>query len=302
MGTVKAMIRSLRLRTLPLSLSGVCLGLLLAAADYRISLSTAAFTMLTTIFLQILSNLSNELGDVLSGTDNGQRQGPAYGLNGGELSIGTMKMMIAVAVVACIAGGLVMLRSSFGTLFCMDSICLMLLGGAAIMAAMKYTLGRDPYGYRGLGDASVFLFFGIVAVLGSYFVATHTIGSWFLLLPAAAIGCFSVGVLNVNNIRDMKSDAATRSTVAIRLGEKGARIYQTVLIALGWILMTLYCVFRFQDPWHYLYFLSAPLFILHIKGIWSREGRALDPMLPLLVTGTFCFALLAGTGFVVFLF
>ena len=86
------MIRSLRLRTLPLSLSGVCLGLLLAAADYRISLSTAAFTMLTTIFLQILSNLSNELGDVLSGTDNGQRQGPAYGLNGGELSIGTMKM------------------------------------------------------------------------------------------------------------------------------------------------------------------------------------------------------------------
>ena len=184
------MIRSLRLRTLPLSLSGVCLGLLLAAADYRISLSTAAFTMLTTISLQILSNLSNELGDVLSGTDNRQRQGPAYGLNGGELSIGTMKMMIAVAVVACIAGGLVMLRSSFGTLFCMDSICLMLLGGAAIMAAMKYTLGRDPYGYRGLGDASVFLFFGIVAVLGSYFVATHTIGSWFLLLPAAALRRF----------------------------------------------------------------------------------------------------------------
>ena len=223
-------------------------------------------------------------------------------MNGGELSIGTMKMMIAVAVVACIAGGLVMLRSSFGTLFCMDSICLMLLGGAAIMAAMKYTLGRDPYGYRGLGDASVFLFFGIVAVLGSYFVATHTIGSWFLLLPAAAIGCFSVGVLNVNNIRDMKTDSATRSTVAIRLGEKGARIYQTILIAFGWILMTLYCVFRFQDPGHYLYFLSAPLFIIHIKGIWSREGRALDPMLPLLVTGTLCFALLAGVGFVVFLF
>ena len=170
------------------------------------------------------------------------------------------------------------------------------MGAGAIMGAMKYTLGRNPYGYRGLGDVYVFLFFGLVAVMGGYFVASHTL-FWRLLLPGAAVGCFSVGVLNVNNIRDMETDAANRVTVAIRLGERKAKIYQTILIVLGWILMLAYCQLRMFSWWHYLFVITLPLFILHLRGVWKRKGKHLDPMLPLLVMSTFLFCLLAGVGF-----
>ena len=294
-------IRSMRLRTLPLSLAGVLLGTLLAAADYRIRPLTVLFLVLTTVCLQILSNLSNELGDVLHGTDTDDRRGPKYSLNAGEMTIPQMKWLIGLAVVLCVGFGLAMIRTSFGSLFTMDGICLMMLGAAAISGAMKYTLGRNPYGYRGLGDLAVFVFFGLVAVLGAYFVTTHAVPAWPLFLPASAIGFFSVGVLNVNNIRDMKTDAATRTTVALQLGLHRARIYQTVLIVLGWACLTAYCLLRFFDPWHYLFFLTLPLFVKHLQGVWTREERALDPMLPLLVLSTFALALLMGFGFVVFL-
>ncbi len=301
MSKLASSLKSMRLRTLPLSLSGVCLGILLAAADFKVSAWAAVLILLTTVCLQILSNLSNELGDVLSGTDNAERVGPQYGLNSGELSVGDMKRLIALFVVLCIISGLAMIRVSFGTLFSMEAICLMMLGAAAIMAAMKYTLGRNPYGYRGLGDVFVFIFFGLTSVLGAYFVAAHTIPTGWLALPASAIGFFSVGVLNVNNIRDMKTDAATRVTVAMKLGGRRARIYQTLLIAAGWICMIAFCLVRFPDPWHYLFVLTLPLYIIHLKGVWSLDGRALDKMLPLLVMSTFLFALLGGFGFVAFL-
>ena len=177
----------------------------------------------------------------------------------------------------------------------------MMLGGAAIAGAMKYTLGRNPYGYRGLGDVFVFIFFGLVSVLGSYFVASHAVPHWFMLMPASAIGLFSIGVLNVNNIRDMKTDAANRVTVAMKLGPRRARIYQTVLIVLGWVLLLVYTFLRIFDPWHYLYLITLPLYVLHLRGVWTREDRALDPMLPLLVMSTFLLALLMGLGFTVFL-
>jgi 1,4-dihydroxy-2-naphthoate octaprenyltransferase len=299
---VTAAIKSMRLRTLPLSLAGVVLGILLATADYKVGVWTAVLIMLTTVCLQILSNLSNELGDVLHGTDTAERVGPQYGLNSGEMTVRDMKILIGIFVGACVVSGLAMIWISFGTLFSLESICLMLLGAAAILGAMKYTLGRNPYGYRGLGDLFVFIFFGIVSVLGAYFVAAHTLHSWYLLLPAASIGFFSVGVLNVNNIRDMETDAANRVTVAIRLGEKRAKIYQTALIALGWAAMIAYAALRFFDPWHWLFVVTLPLFILHLVGLWKRTGRALDPMLPLLVISTFLLALLSGLGFVVYLF
>lgn len=300
MGKTRSMIRSMRLRTLPLSLAGVCLGIMLAASDYKVSLLTAVLIMLTTVSLQILSNLSNELGDVLHGTDTADRQGPGYGLNSGELTVPQMKTMVGCAVVSCVVFGLLMIKSSFGAIFSLDGICMMMLGASAIMGAMKYTLGRNPYGYRGLGDLFVFIFFGIVAVMGAYFVAAHTM-SWWLLFPATAIGCFSIGVLNINNIRDMDTDRLTRTTVAIRLGGRNARIYQTVLIVLGWAAMFAFCAVRFFDPWHYLFVITLPLYVLHIRGTWQRDGRALDKMLPLLVMSTFALALLTGFGFLQFL-
>lgn len=292
----------MRLRTLPLSTGGVLLGTLLAVADWKVDVWTAVLIVLTTVCLQILSNLSNELGDVLRGTDTPDRQGPQYGLNGGGLTIPEMKRLIGVFVGLCMVSGTAMTWRAFGTLLELTPILLLVLGGAAIAGAMKYTLGHNPYGYRAKGDIYVFLFFGLVAVLGSYFVCTRGVGlHWKLLLPAVAVGCFSVGVLNVNNIRDMKTDAANRITVAIKLGLHRARVYQTVLIALGWSCMIAYCLLCWPSWWHWLWVLTLPLFVRHLYGVWTRQDRALDPMLPLLVMATFLLCLLAGVGFCVFL-
>lgn len=301
MAKISYYIKSMRLRTLPLSLAGVCLGIMLALADYRIDWKVALLIMLTTICLQVLSNVSNELGDTLSGVDGEDRNGPQYSLGEGGLTVSEMKGFIAVTAVACALSGLLMLQASFGTLFAIEPLCLIALGAAAIGGAIKYTLGKNPYGYRGLGDISVFIFFGLVSVMGAYFVAAHTILSWIIALPAVAIGCFSVAVLNVNNIRDMKTDAGIRVTTPLKVGLKRARIYQTVLITLGWLCLIAFNLMRFQDMWHWLFVITLPLFVKHLIGVWTRTDRELDPMLPLLVISTFILSLLFGFGYLVFL-
>lgn len=298
--TLKASIKSMRLRTLPLSLAGVILGVTLAADKTDVSPWTAALIFLTTVCLQILSNLSNELGDTLSGTDSADRQGPKYALGSGDMTIGDIKKLILMFIGLCVISGLAMIQVSFGSLFKTESICLEALGAAAIVGAMKYTLGKNPYGYRGLGDVFVFIFFGLVSVLGGYYVAARELPPLIMLLPASAIGCFSVGVLNVNNIRDMKTDAVNRVTVAIKLGVKGARIYQTVLIVAGWILMPVFCAIYDSAPGHFLFLITLPLYIKHLQGVWTRSERALDPMLPMLVISTFFLSILAGAGFLIF--
>ncbi len=298
--TLKASIKSMRLRTLPLSLAGVILGVTLAADNTDVSPWTAALIFLTTVCLQILSNLSNELGDTLSGTDSADRQGPKYALGSGDMTIGDIKKLILMFIGLCVISGLAMIQVSFGSLFKTESICLEALGAAAIVGAMKYTLGKNPYGYRGLGDVFVFIFFGLVSVLGGYYVAARELPPILMLLPAAAIGLFSVGVLNVNNTRDMKTDAVNRVTVAIRLGLRGARIYQTVLIAMGWVLMVTFCLLHKPDPGHFLFLAVAPLHMVHLRGVWTRTEKALDPMLPLLVMSTFILSILAGAGFLIF--
>lgn len=298
--TLKACIKSMRLRTLPLSLAGVILGVTLAADKTDVSPWTAALIFLTTVCLQILSNLSNELGDTLSGTDSADRQGPKYALGSGDMTIGDIKKLILMFIGLCVISGLAMIQVSFGSLFKTESICLEALGAAAIVGAMKYTLGKNPYGYRGLGDVFVFIFFGLVSVLGGYYVAARELPSLIMLLPASAIGCFSVGVLNVNNIRDMKTDAVNRVTVAIKLGMKGARIYQTILVTLGWALILVFCAVYDFAPGHYIFIITIPLYIKHLQGVWTRSERALDPMLPILVISTFFLSILAGAGFLIF--
>ena len=299
---IKAAIKSMRLRTLPLSIAGVLLGILLALSDWEVDMWTAIAIVLTTVNLQILSNLSNELGDVIKGTDTADRLGPSYGLNSGALSIHQMKVLIGTFVGLCIVTGTAMTWRAFGTLLDLTPIMVLMLGAAAIAGAMKYTLGPNPYGYRAKGDIYVFLFFGLVSVLGSYFVCTRGMGlHWKLLLPAAGVGFFSVGVLNVNNIRDMKTDAVNRVTVAIKLGEKRARIYQTALICLGWACMGAYCLLCWPSWWHWLWVLTLPLYCLHLYVVWTRSDRALDPALPLLVMSTFLLCLLMGIGFCEFL-
>lgn len=298
---VKAYFSALRLRTLPLSLSGVTLGALLAAADYHVDWIVALFVILTASLLQILSNLSNELGDFRRGTVSGHEREASAALAAGTLSEGSLKLMIRITVLLTIASGLAMLHFTFGSIFLLESFIMMIIGYFAINAAVRYTLGGNPYGYRGLGDLYVFIFFGIVSVWGSYFICSHSFGSWLIMLPAVAIGAFSIGVLNVNNLRDMESDRGNRITIALRMGEKGARIYQTVLLLIGWIAMIVYSCLRVYDPWHFLFVLTLPLFVFHLTGVWKYSGKSLDKYLPMLVIAIFLFALLAGAGFLVYL-
>lgn len=280
---MKALIKSMRLRTLPLSLAGVVCGGLLAQGAHGDNGWAFALVLLTACALQVLSNLSNEMGDHLSGVDGEDRKGPNYSMTDGGLTVKQMWRAINGTVVACCVIGLAMVLVSGSPWW------VLLLGAAAIWAATHYTLGKNPYGYRGLGDLFVFIFFGLVSVLGSYFVVAHTIDlKLWLLLPAVGVGLLSVAVLNVNNIRDMASDEGLRKTVPLRIGEHCARWYQTALIVIGvgcfiWSpIMFRYCG------------LTVPFFVWHIIGVWTRRGNRLDPMLPLLVISTFVIALLYG--------
>ena len=295
--SLKAVIHSMRLRTLPLSLAGVVLGIFLACANHNVEPLVIILILLTTVCLQILSNLSNELGDYLSGTDGGQREGPLYSLAEGNISIQQFKTLIVIFEELCFILGLVMIIAAFGTLFCAKGLALAVLGACAVWAAKHYTLGKRPYGYRGLGDVFVFIFFGLVSVMGGYFVAAGTFDTWTILLPAVCIGFFSVGVLNTNNIRDMESDAETRVTVPLKIGERNAKIYQTALIVGGWVCMGVFTLLTYSSPWNLLYLLTLPLFIMHVAGVWRHHGSALDKYLPMLVISSFVFSILAGVGY-----
>lgn len=174
-------------------------------------------------------------------------------------------------------------------------IVLILLGAAAIWAATHYTLGKKPYGYFGLGDLFVFIFFGLVSVLGSHYVVAHNL---FVTMPictfapAVGLGLLSVAVLNVNNIRDMASDEGLRKTIPLRIGKCGAKIYQTILVVLGVACFA----WNSQDLWMCV-LPTSPFFLWHIVGVWRRDGKRLDPMLPLLVITTFVLTLLYGEVF-----
>ena len=277
---IAALIKSMRLRTLPLSLAGVILGGVLGYAQGDSDPWTLVFLFLTTACLQILTNLGNELGDHISGVDE-ERVGPRYGMEHG-LSEKQMYRAINVIVVACALFGLAMLLFSFQfSILNIQFWAMLLLGASAIWAATHYTLGRRPYGYRGLGDIAVFIFFGLTSVLGSYYVTAHRI-DWPMVLPAVGIGLLSVGVLNVNNIRDMSTDEGLRRTVPLRIGEKWAKIYQFALVVGGML------CFITEPRTFYVW----PLWFVHLYMVKTRSGKTLDPALPLLVIGTFVLAIL----------
>lgn len=285
----KALIKSMRLRTLPLSLAGVVCGGLLAMGGLGHDGNWWAFALvlLTACSLQILSNLSNEMGDHLSGVDGEGREGPTYSMADGGLTAKQMWRAINSMVVICCVVGLAMIWVSCSPWW------MVLVGEVAIWAATHYTLGKKPYGYRGLGDLFVFIFFGLVSVLGSFFVLVHDI-HWYYILPASGIGLLSVAVLNVNNIRDMQSDEGVRKTVPLRIGVRRAKWYQTVLVALGWLLTA--GSYYGNTTFSWLILCTLPLFVWHIVGVWRREGKRLDPMLPLLVMSTFLLSLLYSIG------
>lgn len=291
MSKAKYYIASFRLRTLPLSLSGIFLGTLLAKADGFFHTLPFVFAVATTLCLQILSNLANELGDLQKGTDNAERLGPIRSIQSGALTLTEFKRTIIVFVLLSVISGSVLVYTAFDSLFSRDGIIMLLLGGAAIIAAIKYTVGKNAYGYHGLGDLFVFLFFGLLSVMGAYFLMAHQINA-LLLLPASAIGLLSTGVLNLNNMRDVDNDRACgKRTIPVLIGVHKAKIYHFILIIGAFVCMSSYVFLHDHTPSDFLFLLTLPLFIFHLAKVTQNQGRALDPQLKVLSLSTLLFAI-----------
>lgn len=224
---LKIWIEAARLRTLPLSVSGIIVGCSMAFAEGCSNWHLFSMLMATTVLLQILGNFANDLGDFQHGTDNENRVGPQRTLQSGGLTVVEMKVGIVITALLAFVCGFSMLMMSFN--FELYFWLFVALGVAAIVAAMRYTMGRNPFGYRGLGDLMVLIFFGLATVSGSYFIVTHQI-SINVVMMSFAIGFMSVGVLNVNNLRDSASDSQSgKMTIIVKFGTRFGQIYHLVL-------------------------------------------------------------------------
>ena len=296
MSKAKYYLASFRLRTLPLSLSGIILGGLLAKADGLFHGLPFVLALITTLCLQILSNLANELGDLQKGTDNAERLGPIRSIQSGALSLAEFKHTIILFVVLSAISGSALIYTAFDSLFTRDGLIMLGLGAASILAAIKYTVGKNAYGYRGLGDVFVYLFFGLVSVMGAYFVIAHTLQAS-LLLPASAIGLLSTGVLNLNNMRDIENDRICgKRTIPVIIGIRKAKIYHIALIVGAVVCMCVYVGLRYQTAVNFIFLLTLPLLVIHLRKTVRAEGRKLDPQLKMLSLTTLLFALLSGIG------
>lgn len=238
---MKKWILAARLRTLPLSLSGLILAGFIAKYEGFYQQDIFFLSLLTTLAFQILSNFANDYGDAVKGTDD-HRVGEQRAVASGLITKKEMQVAIGVMVVfslICIAA---LLYVSFVPDYTNYILVFVGLGVASILAAMLYTMGKKPYGYIGLGDLFVFIFFGLVAVLGGEFLYSKVF-NWWNVLPAAAMGFWSMAVLNLNNMRDVVNDIKNNKiTVASKLGFDRSKYYQLVLMALPFILGAIYVV------------------------------------------------------------
>lgn len=276
---LSAYVASCRLRTLPLSVAGILSGTLLACAEDEFHALRFVLAVVTVLLLQILSNVANELGDTLHGTDRDDRKGMTYSLQSGALTVVDLRRLIVWLVVLSAVSGVALVASSFNALFSREGIVMLVLGCCAILAALGYTLGRHPYGYMGLGDLFVFLFFGLLSTMGAFFLMTGRVDA-VVALPAAACGLLSVGVLNINNMRDADTDRKTRITIPVLIGERRAKVYQTLLETLPLAALAAYCAIRDSRWPAYLFLLFVPLFAVHIYGVWRSTDSQLDRRLP----------------------
>ncbi len=299
MNRLKYYVKSLRLRTLPLSISGILAGSFLAYSAGYFNTGVFVLAMFTTVFLQILSNVSNEYGDAQNGADNAGRVGPIRSLQSGMLSLKDFRKMIVLFVSLSMISGALLVWFSFGTFLCLEGLTMLFLGALAIIAAIKYTVGENNYGYKGLGDMAVFIFFGLVSTAGVYYLATHDIKPA-IFLPASGIGLLSVGVLNVNNIRDRLNDKASgKNTLVVKMGEKQAKIYHFTLISAAWICFIIYSIFHANNLSNWIYLLLLPVFVWHLLAVFRFSGHKLDIQLRNLSLTTLLLSILFGISQVI---
>lgn len=293
MSTTKAWLEAARLRTLPLSVSGILVGSFYAMSQGYTNWGILVLALVTTLGLQVLSNFANDYGDGVKGTDNEHRIGPQRAIQKGSITIADMKKGIVITAVLTLIAAMVLIYVSFGRENFGYSVFFFLLGLGAIAAAIKYTVGNSAYGYRGLGDIFVFIFFGLVSVIGCYFLFAKNLDS-LVIMPAISVGLLSVAVLNLNNMRDQVSDALSgKNTIVVKMGPKAAKFYHYTVIVSALLLTLLFAVLNNFRPVQYVFLIAYIPLLVHLKTVVKNtEPRALDPELKKVALSTFLLSVL----------
>lgn len=315
---IKHYIQAARLRTLPLSVSGIIVGSFLGHSDSTFHFSKTILNtkisigdsplyqssifwlaILTTIGFQVLSNFANDYGDGIKGTDD-NRTGEKRLVASGAISPPQMKKAMIVTTILTLIVALVLIYEAFGKDYFGYSLLFFGLGIASIAAAIKYTVGKSAYGYCGFGDVFVFVFFGLLSVVGSYFLFTKEI-NFTIFLPAFSIGLLSTAVLNLNNMRDRVNDQKSgKNTLVVKIGAEFAKYYHYYLIIAAFLFATLYVVIHYQNPIQFLYLIAFIPLIKHLLFVMKNtDEAALDGELKKVALSTFFFGILFGLGQVI---
>ncbi|MGX1024242.1 1,4-dihydroxy-2-naphthoate octaprenyltransferase [Psychroflexus sp. MBR-150] len=290
---ISAWIDAARLRTLPLSVSGILVGSGYAVYHNCFDWLIFSFAILTTLLFQILSNFANDYGDGVKGTDNNERLGPQRAFQSGKITKTDFKKGLIITSIISFLSAIILILIAFGFENALMSLLFLILGLIAIWAAIKYTVGESAYGYRGFGDVFVFLFFGLVSVCGSYVLYAKSIDG-IIFLGGIGIGLLSSTVLNLNNMRDVNSDKnAYKNTLVVSLGELNAKYYHSFLISFGILgLLGFYIVAGFSK-WIYLSLITAFFLIKHLSFVLKNNNpKNLDQELKKVSLSTFGIALL----------
>ncbi|MDT8347317.1 MAG: 1,4-dihydroxy-2-naphthoate octaprenyltransferase [Flavobacteriaceae bacterium] len=294
---MKVWIKAARLRTLPLSLSGIILGYAVAVSPYfgnsPNNITVLVLALVVTLCFQVLSNYANDYGDGVKGTDNDQRLGPKRSLQSGEITPLQMKKAILVLAIISFLLSIALIVYSLGTSVLWVVALFVLLTIASIWAAIKYTVGDNAYGYKALGDVFVFLFFGLLSVCGTFYLV-HQHWENYILLPAIFVGCYSTAVLNLNNMRDIKNDKNSgKTTIPVRLGLAKAKIYHVILLGLG---LSALLTFVFSKNMNYSGIISIVVILLTaihlVKVLKAKHSSPLDPELKFVALTTFAVSIL----------
>lgn len=290
-------ISAMRLRTLPLSISGIIIASSFAAYNGCFEWTVFILAILTTISLQILSNLANDYGDGVKGTDNNDRIGPERAIQSGKITPDAMLEVIKLNILICIVFAFLLIFRAFGSQHFLLTLLFFILGISSVIAAMRYTVGHKAYGYRGLGDVFVFIFFGLVSVIGCYVLYAKTVDH-VVFLPAITIGLLSVAVLNLNNMRDIKSDAASgKLTLAVKLGIDKAKKYHYTLIVTAIIISAIFGILYYTSIYNLIYIFAYIPLLKHLKTVKNNtDPKDLDAELKKVALSTFFLSVLLAVG------
>ena len=298
---MKHWIQAARLRTLPLSVSGIIVGSFYAMSQALFNWSIVILALLTTLGFQILSNFANDYGDGIKGTDNEDRVGPKRAIQSGVITPQQMKNALIITSLLTLLSAIALIYVAFKDHNLLFSFIYLLLGILAIASAIRYTVGKSAYGYRGFGDLFVFIFFGLVSTLGIYFMFAKEM-DWVLILPATSIGFLSVAVLNLNNMRDEESDRkSNKNTIVVKMGAENAKVYHYFLIISAMILMLVFSYFKDFTFDQYLYVIAFIPLLKHLKTVYTNKNpKELDPELKKVALGTFALSVLLSLSMIYF--